>query len=116
MEKLGFKLLELVALSLGLESKRFHGYYQKAQSSYFRLNHYPQCPWPELALGLGRHKDVGAITILAQDEVGGLEVRRKSDQQWIRVKPTPQAFIINIGDVVQVQNKTIYVHIVLSLS
>ncbi|KAJ0077062.1 hypothetical protein Patl1_36238 [Pistacia atlantica] len=38
-----------------------------------------------LALGLGRHTDAGALTILAQDNVEGLEVKRKSDGEWIRV-------------------------------
>ena len=102
MEKLAFKLLELIALSLGLESKRLNRYYEKQQTSFVRFNHYPPCPWPNLALGVGAHMDPGAITILAQDEVGGLQVRRKSDQQWIGVKPIPQAFIINIGDLLQV--------------
>ncbi|XP_028777084.1 probable 2-oxoglutarate-dependent dioxygenase At5g05600 [Neltuma alba] len=108
MEKLAFKLLELIALSLGLESRRFHGYYLKDQSSFIRFNHYPACPSPHLALGVGRHKDPGALTILAQDEVEGLEVRRKSDQEWIRVKPAPQALIINVGEVVQVWSNDEY--------
>ena len=102
MEKLSFKILELIALSLGLEAKRFEEFFIKDQTSFIRLNHYPPCPYPDLALGVGRHKDPGALTILAQDEVGGLEVRRKADQEWIRVKPTPDAYIINIGDTVQV--------------
>jgi isopenicillin N synthase-like dioxygenase len=42
------------------------------------------------------------LTILAEDDVGGLEVKRKTDGEWIRVKPTPDAFIINIGDIIQV--------------
>ena len=101
VEKLAFKLLGLVALSLGLPENRFHGFFED-QTSFIRLNHYPPCPVPQLALGVGRHKDGGALTILAQDDVGGLEVKRKTDGEWIRVKPTPDAFIINIGDIIQV--------------
>ena len=67
-----------------------------------RANHYPPCPTPELALGVGRHKDAGALTILAQDDVGGLEVKQKTDGEWVRVKPTPDAYIINVGDIIQV--------------
>ncbi|KAK8624978.1 hypothetical protein V6N13_089862 [Hibiscus sabdariffa] len=107
MEKLSFKLLELIALSLGLAADSFHGFF-KDQTSNVRLNHYPPCPAPELALGLGRHKDGGALTVLAQDDVGGLEVKRKSDGEWIRVKPTPEAFIINVGDVMQVWSNERY--------
>ncbi|KAF2300041.1 hypothetical protein GH714_007377 [Hevea brasiliensis] len=74
MEKLGFKLLELIALSLGLKADRFHGFFED-QTTFIRLNHYPPCPVPQLALGVGRHKDAVALTILAQDDVGGLEVK-----------------------------------------
>lgn len=103
MEKLGYKLLELIAVSLGLERDRFNGFF-KDHTTFIRLNHYPPCPIPDLALGVGRHKDAGALTILAQDDVGGLQVKRKSDGEWILVKPTPNAYIINVGDIIQVRN------------
>ncbi|KAG5051717.1 hypothetical protein AAZX31_02G130300 [Glycine max] len=108
VEKLSFKLLEIIALSLGLEAKRFEEFFIKDQTSFIRLNHYPPCPSPHLALGVGRHKDIGALTILAQDDVGGLEVKRKADQEWIRVKPTPGAYIINVGDLIQVWSNDLY--------
>ncbi|XP_031250571.1 probable 2-oxoglutarate-dependent dioxygenase At5g05600 [Pistacia vera] len=107
MEKLAFKLMTLIALSLGLPGNRFQGFF-KDQTSFIRLNHYPPCPAPNLALGLGRHTDAGALTILAQDNVGGLEVKRKSDGEWIRVKPTPDAYIINVGDIIQVWSNEAY--------
>lgn len=107
MEKLAFKLMELIALSLGLPADRFQGFF-KDQTSFIRLNHYPPCPSPHLALGVGRHKDAGPLTILAQDDVGGLEVKRKSDGVWIRVKPTPNAYIINVGDMIQVWSNDTY--------
>ncbi|KAK7252068.1 hypothetical protein RIF29_35776 [Crotalaria pallida] len=108
VEKLAYKLLELIALSLGLEAKRFDEFFIKDQTSFIRINHYPPCPYPHLALGVGRHKDDGALTILAQDEVGGLEVKRKTDQEWVRVKPTPNAYIINVGDIIQVWSNDAY--------
>lgn len=102
MEKLGFKLLELIALSLGLERERFKGFFYENDTTFIRLNHYPPCPASDLALGVGRHKDAGALTILAQDDVGGLQVKRKSDGEWILVKPNPNSYIINVGDIIQV--------------
>lgn len=101
MEKLVFKLLELIALSLGLPKDRFNAFFND-QTTRVRLNHYPPCPAPHLALGLGRHKDTGVLTILAQDDVPGLEVRRKADGEWVLVRPTPGAYIINVGDILQV--------------
>ena len=93
--------MEVIALSLGLPIALISSFF-KEQTTFMRLNHYPPCPSPHLALGVGRHKDGGALTVLAQDEVGGLEVKRKSDGEWILVKPTPDAYIINVGDVIQV--------------
>ncbi|KAM4089391.1 hypothetical protein ACB094_07G148600 [Castanea mollissima] len=103
MVKLAYKLMELVALSLGLPADRFHGFF-KDQTSYIRLNHYNPypSPSPHLALGLGIHQDSGVLTILNKDDVGGLEVKRKTDGEWVRVKSTPDAYIINIGDTTQV--------------
>ncbi|GAB2211143.1 hypothetical protein Droror1_Dr00016435 [Drosera rotundifolia] len=107
VEKLAFKLLELIALSLGLAADKLEGFFKDA-TSFIRLNHYPPCPSPDLALGVGRHKDGGALTVLVQDEVGGLQVRRKTDGEWISVKPTPGAFIINVGDIIQVWSNDKY--------
>lgn len=107
MQELAHKLLGLIALSLGLPKDRFHGFF-KNQTSFMRLNYYPPCPAPQLALGLGRHKDAGGMTILAQDDVGGLEVRRKSDGEWIFVNPTPGAYIVNVGDLIQVWSNHMY--------
>ncbi|KAH7660892.1 Codeine 3-O-demethylase protein [Dioscorea alata] len=101
VEKLSYKLVELISLSLNLPAKRFNGFF-KDSSSYFRLNYYNPCPTPDLVLGVGRHKDSEALTVLYQDQVGGLDVKRKSDGEWIRVKPTPNSYIINVGDIIQV--------------
>ncbi|KMT00547.1 hypothetical protein BVRB_9g218460 [Beta vulgaris subsp. vulgaris] len=107
VEKLGFKLLELIALSLGLAADRLNGYF-KDHASFVRLNYYPACPAPELVLGVTRHKDAGALTILAEDDVGGLQVRRKSDGEWVSVRPNPGAFTINVGDIIQVWSNDRY--------
>ncbi|XP_074331604.1 protein DMR6-LIKE OXYGENASE 2-like [Apium graveolens] len=100
VEKLSFKIMGLIALSLGLSPNRFDEFF-KDSTSFIRLNYFPPCPIPDLALGVGRHKDAGALTVLYQDDVGGLEVKRKTDGEWIRVKPIPHAYNINVGDVIQ---------------
>ncbi|KDP38250.1 hypothetical protein JCGZ_04893 [Jatropha curcas] len=107
MEKLAFKLMELIALSLGMKPDRFRDFF-KEQTSTVRLNHCPPCPAPLLALGVGRHKDPGGLTILAQDDVGGLEVKRKSDEEWSWVKPIPNTYIVDIGDIIQVWTNDAY--------
>ncbi|XP_020254453.1 probable 2-oxoglutarate-dependent dioxygenase JRG21 [Asparagus officinalis] len=96
-----------MAMSLDLPAKRLNGYF-KDSLSRVRLNRYPPCPSPDLALGVGPHKDQGALTVLAQDDVGGLDVKRKSDGQWVRVKPVPDSYVINIGDLIQVWSNDKY--------
>ena len=66
-----------------------------------RINYYPPCPQPELVMGLNPHSDGGGLTILLQaNEVEGLQI--KKDGQWVPIKPLPNAFIINIGDLLEV--------------
>ncbi|KAG5526516.1 hypothetical protein RHGRI_032705 [Rhododendron griersonianum] len=107
MEKLAYKLLELISLSLGLPANRLSEFFNN-HTSISRLNHYPTCPIPNLALGVGRHKDGGALIILAQDDVGGLQVKRKTDGEWVQVRPTPHAYIVNVGDIIQVWSNERY--------
>eukprot|EP00268_Persea_americana_P013430 TRINITY_DN158_c0_g1_i6.p1 TRINITY_DN158_c0_g1~~TRINITY_DN158_c0_g1_i6.p1 ORF type:complete len:351 (-),score=79.23 TRINITY_DN158_c0_g1_i6:499-1551(-) len=107
VEKLAFKLLELISSSLKLLARRLNDFF-KDQTSFIRLNHYPPCTAPELVLGVGPHKDAGALTVLAQDVVGGLDVKRKTDGEWIRVKPILNSFVINVGDIIQVWSNDKY--------
>ncbi|XP_078177701.1 protein LATERAL BRANCHING OXIDOREDUCTASE 1-like [Carex rostrata] len=107
VEKLAYRLLELIALSLNLPEKRLNVFFEE-QTTFIRLNHYPPCPYPDLALGVGRHKDAGGLTVLYQDSTGGLDVKRKSDGNWVRVKPIPNSFIINVGDIIQVWSNDKY--------
>ncbi|KAG6571998.1 putative 2-oxoglutarate-dependent dioxygenase, partial [Cucurbita argyrosperma subsp. sororia] len=107
LEKLGHKLVELIAVSLGLPAQRFRDYF-KEKTSMVRLNHYPLCSSPKMALGVGRHNDPGVLTMLAQDDVEGLEVKRKRDGEWIRVKPVPDSYVVNVGNVTQVWSNERY--------
>lgn len=50
--------------------------------------------------GVGEHCDYGVLTILLQDEVGGLEVRSRNGE-WLSAKPIPGSFVVNIGDMLE---------------
>lgn len=67
---------------------------------YLRLNRYPPCPIDFRIHGLMPHTDSDFLTILYQDQVGGLQLVK--DGKWVAVKPNPDALIINIGDLFQV--------------
>lgn len=97
-KKLGSIILELIAEGLGLESGYFRN--QLSESSVLSINHYPPCPNPSLTLGLVKHCDPNLITILLQGDVCGLQVLK--DGEWIGVEPLPNAFVINIGYILQV--------------
>lgn len=72
------------------------------------MNFYPTCPDPELTVGVGRHSDMGTLTVLLQDGIGGLYVKVEEDMdagkkgEWIEISPVPGALVINIGDTLQV--------------
>ncbi|XP_039685985.1 1-aminocyclopropane-1-carboxylate oxidase homolog 5 [Medicago truncatula] len=63
-------------------------------------HYYPFCPQPNLTVGLNSHADPGALTLLLQDHIGGLQVR--TQHGWINVEPLGGALVINIGDLLQI--------------
>ncbi|KAE8687719.1 Flavonol synthase/flavanone 3-hydroxylase [Hibiscus syriacus] len=63
-------------------------------------NFYPPCPQPELAMGLPAHSDHGLLTLLIQNQIGGLQVRHNG--KWINIDPIPNSFLTNIGDHIEI--------------
>ncbi|KAL5078492.1 hypothetical protein RYX36_006913 [Vicia faba] len=107
LEKLSYKLLKLILLSLGLADGKFLDCF-KNHLSFTRLNYYPPCPFPDLALGVGSHKDPCILTVVLQDDIGGLQVKKNLLGGWIPVKPIPNALVVNLGDVLQVWSNDKY--------
>jgi isopenicillin N synthase-like dioxygenase len=75
-----------------------------------RVLHYPPRPGAAAAgaLGAGEHTDYGNLTLLATDEVGGLEVRTRAGR-WIDAPHLPGTFVCNIGDCLMRWTNDIYV-------
>jgi len=100
VRELGFRIQELISESLGLEKDHVKNVLGE-QGQHMAVNFYPPCPEPELTFGLPGHTDPNALTILLQDQsVAGLQVLK--DGKWVAVNPHPDAFVINIGDQLQV--------------
>ncbi|KAI3961342.1 hypothetical protein MKX01_007056 [Papaver californicum] len=62
----------------------------------FSANLYPPCPQPELAIGLPPHADRGLLTLLIQNDVGGLQIKNKG--KWVAVNAIPNSIMVNTGD------------------
>lgn len=108
-------ILRTISLSLGMQAGALDEYFRPQHTSFLRLNYYPKCPTPERPtdasvakvgyLGVNQHTDAGAVTVLFQDQPG-LEVFHEGE--WRLVEPRRDAFVINIGDIVQVWSNDLY--------
>lgn len=65
-----------------------------------KINYYPKCPQPELALGVEAHTDVSALTFLIHNMVPGLQVFYQG--QWITAKCVPNSITMLIGDTIEI--------------
>jgi isopenicillin N synthase-like dioxygenase len=90
----GQAVLRGVALSLGLEEDYFAAGYTRDPTILFRIFSYP--PAETDSWGVGEHTDYGLLTLLAQDDSGGLQVA--APEGWIDAPPVPGTFVCNIGD------------------
>ncbi|PWA65030.1 flavonol synthase [Artemisia annua] len=95
------KLLGLLSKGLGLEEDEVKQALGGEDLVYMlKINYYPPCPCPELALGVAPHTDMSSITILVPNEVQGLQVFKDGD--WYDVAYIPNALIIHIGDQIEI--------------
>ncbi|MDD1428463.1 isopenicillin N synthase family oxygenase [Dolichospermum sp. ST_sed9] len=107
MTQLGHHLMAGISLSLGLEASYFIDRYTANPLTLFRIFNYP----PDLLnseqrWGVGEHTDYGLLTILKQDNSGGLQVKSKSG--WIDAPPIPGSFVCNIGDMLELMTGGLY--------
>lgn len=99
------RLLRLVAIGLELPDENFLVDRCSEQHCNLRLLHYPSMNIPDcqhkVVIRGARHTDFGTLTLLVQDQVGGLRAQHK-DGHWIDVPPTPNSIVVNVGDMLQI--------------
>ena len=102
VERMSRRIIRLIAVALGLEETALDRHFARP-TAFLRLLCYP--PHPAEAgdgqFGSAPHTDYGIITLLAQDESGGLQVRRrdaKGNGGWIDATPLPGTFVLNVAD------------------
>ena len=93
---LGQAVLRGVALSLGLDADYFAARYTAHPTILLRVFRYPAVPAGDRGWGVGEHTDYGLLTLLAQDDNGGLQVASPSG--WVDAPPLAGTFVANIGD------------------
>ena len=94
-ERSAHAIMEGIAASLGLDAQYFRRAYTAQPTMLFRVFHYPASA-PDQGWGVGEHTDYGLLTLLAQDDIGGLAV--KTPHGWIEAPPIHGALVCNIGD------------------
>ncbi|BAT96614.1 1-aminocyclopropane-1-carboxylate oxidase-like protein [Vigna angularis] len=98
VSKLGSLLFELLSEGLGLDRTYLADI--GCNGGLYAVGHYyPPCPEPELTMGITKHADVDFITVLLQNQIGGLQVLHQD--MWIDLPPLPEALVVNIGDFLQ---------------
>ena len=122
---LSLELLQAFCVGLGVPPDYLHREFVGRHTGFVRLNHYPvddpmrSSSVDHLAqadLGIHHHTDAGALTVLLQDSVSGLQVHR--DGKWHDVRPIDDALVVNTGDMMQVWSNDLYkapVHRVLAM-
>jgi isopenicillin N synthase-like dioxygenase len=105
---LSYALLELFALGLNLPEDAFAKYFNKPMNR-LRLMHYPPQPPGEAGdnLGVRSHTDPGTVTLLSQDQSGGLEVLTPAGE-WHSVPPIADTYVINIGEMLKIWTDGIF--------
>jgi isopenicillin N synthase-like dioxygenase len=98
MLRVSQQVLRALALTLDVPEDYFSAFCDMPVST-LRLLHYPTQPEKPLPgeKGCGAHTDWGAVTILLQDNAGGLQVLSR-DNRWIHATPIPGSFVVNLGD------------------
>ena len=105
---LGYEMLALFELALGLREGELKQYFKKDMNSLRLLHYPPQKPEEDgVHLGARAHTDTNGFTILAQDNNGGLEIRNR-EGEWVAVPPIEGTLVVNVGEVLKVWSDGIF--------
>ncbi|KAK6124122.1 hypothetical protein DH2020_042148 [Rehmannia glutinosa] len=107
LQKLSRAIFGLISEALNIGNKlEVEEMFENGMQSV-RMTYYPPCPQPDKVIGLTPHSDASGITILLQvNGVEGFQV--KKDGVWMPVKFLPDAFVVNLGDIVEILSNGLY--------
>jgi isopenicillin N synthase-like dioxygenase len=95
--------LKAIGIGMGLKDPEFMFKFHSGHNNQLRLLHYPPIPAAQLenesSARMPAHSDWGSITMLFQDDCGGLEVENQhAPGKFIQATPLKNAIVMNIGD------------------
>ncbi len=96
VSKVGYEMMRLFALALDLDETYFLPFHENAHITWRIMRYFPG-DYAKGQYGTAPHTDFGTITLLSQDDLGGLEVYSRKGE-WISAPHIPESFIVNIGD------------------
>ncbi|GLU05727.1 hypothetical protein SLE2022_228080 [Rubroshorea leprosula] len=102
LRDLATKILSVLSLGLGLEEGRLEEEVGGLEELLLqmKINYYPKCPQPELALGVEAHTDISALTFILHNMVPGLQLFYEG--KWVTAKCVPNSIIMHIGDTIEI--------------
>lgn len=98
VKQLGERLMGLLSQGLGLSTDRLKDAAYLGRRTMVG-HYYPYCPEPNKTMGISSHTDPGVLTVLLQDQMGGLQVKHQG--KWLDLQPLHGALVVNIGDMLQ---------------
>lgn len=104
METLSRTIMRCLAISLDLEETYFHETFGDCPNVQMKICSYP----PKAAgFGVGPHTDSEYLSLLVQDQVGGLQVQN-GEGEWIHAPPIPGTIVVNLGEMIQLLTNGYY--------
>ncbi|CAN1256629.1 S-norcoclaurine synthase 1 [Linum perenne] len=106
LEKLELTLLNHMAINLGVEPQKLLTLFKDGTLG-IGMNYYPPCKESNKVIGFTPHSDACALTLLTQvNDVQGLQIRK--DEKWVPIVPIAGAFIVNVGDMIEIMSNGEY--------
>ncbi|KAJ4826393.1 hypothetical protein Tsubulata_025173, partial [Turnera subulata] len=102
MAELSKRIVKILLMSLGdgFQKKYYESEFKNCHGYLRIINYTPPGSFQDEVEGLGMHTDMSCVTIVYQDDVGGLQVKSK-DGKWMDISPREDVLVVNIGDMLQ---------------
>ena len=101
-------MLAILSLGIGLEKEKLEQEIGGMEDLLLqmKINYYPKCPQPEMAVGVEAHTDVSALSFILHNMVPGLQVYYEG--KWVTARCIPDSLIMHVGDVVEILSNGTY--------